>query len=631
MGFLSNVFDRARSARQILAVEPSPTTRRGFRRLHIEQMEERRVMSAAPITIGAVYFDPGTGFDETPNTFRVSFVGGAAGTELQTLTINTDKDNDGLGPADTFFDTAAGGLGVYGFHPFQQVDNGDGIIINSVSVADGGTLLTLNLSGFTAGKTLVFTIDVDEMGARNFANAVAEGAEFQFSDLTATFTAPHYYDATGNAEFFDEFDPAFAGSGLNLPNDDYSPITTEADPVLTAGAIFNLAQPPKPSSLSGFVFDDTNIDNQQESGELGIGGVSLTLQIWNGSAYVGMPTPRTTVTGANGAYKFDNLAPGQYRVVETQPSGYFSVGARAGNIGGVIDGVVTTSDIISDVVLDPDQNSVHNDFAEARPAQISGYVYSDLNDNGIKDPGEAGIPNATVYVLNSSLQVIGTAHTDSVGFYSFTNLFPGSYTLSEDQPAGYLDGKDAVGTASGILVPPDGMTNITLLSGTNGLNYNFGELLPGRITGMVHADRNGDCIWEQGEPLLANVTIQLLNSQGVVIQTTKTDANGEYEFDQLPPGTYTVHEVQPIGYFEGGNMLGTASGVVSDVDTLSSIVLTPGLQALHYNFCEVEPASISGMVHVDTNGNCTYDPGEQLLSGVTIQLLNSLGQVVGTT
>jgi serine-aspartate repeat-containing protein C/D/E len=621
VGLLSNVFGRARTSRHAVAVAPAPTIRRGFRRLYIEQMEERRLMTASPITLGAVYFDPGTGFDETANTFRVSYIGGAAGTELKTLTINTDKDGNGkLDPAETFFDTASGGLGVYGFHPFAQVDNASGIIINSFSVADGGTLLTLNLSGFTAGKTLVFTIDVDEMGSRGVANAVAEGAEFEFSNIAGTFSAPHYFNITGNADFHDEFDPLFAGRGLNLPNDDYSPVSQDADPVLTAGALFDVAQPPMPSSLSGFVFDDTDIDNTQDPGELGIGGVSLTLKIWNGAAYVDLPAVTTTVTAADGSYKFEGLAPGKYRVVETQPSGYFSVGARAGKVDGVTDGVVTTVDIISDVVLEPDQKSVHNDYAEARPAQISGYVYSDMNNNGVKDPGEAGIANTTVHLLDAALNEIGSMQTDATGFYKFTNLFPGAFTIAEDQPGGYLDGKDAVGTVGGgILVPPDGMTNIVLLSGANGVNYNFGEILPGKITGMVHADRNGDCVYQQGEPLLANVTIELRNSQGQVIATTKTDVNGKYEFDQLPPGSYTVHEVQPAGYFQGGNMLGTAGGAVVDIDTLGSIVMTPGLQALDYNFCEEEPASIAGMVHADRNGDCMYQEGEPLLAGVTIQ------------
>ncbi len=61
-----------------------------------------------------------------------------------------------------------------------------------------------------------------------------------------------------------------------------------------------------------------------------------------------------------------------------------------------------------------------------------------------------------------------------------------------------------------------------------------------------------NCIYEPGEPLLAGVTVQLLNAQNQVVSTTVTDQNGEYEFTGLRPSTYTVHEVQPVGYFEFG-------------------------------------------------------------------------------
>ena len=49
------------------------------------------------------------------------------------------------------------------------------------------------------------------------------------------------------------------------------------------------------------------------------------------------------------------------------------------------------------------------------------------------------------------------------------------------------------------------------------------------------ADRNGDCVYQEGEPLLSGVTIQLINAQGQVIATTLTDAMGHYQFLDLAP------------------------------------------------------------------------------------------------
>ncbi|HBH54383.1 MAG TPA: hypothetical protein DDY91_21060, partial [Planctomycetaceae bacterium] len=39
--------------------------------------------------------------------------------------------------------------------------------------------------------------------------------------------------------------------------------------------------------------------------------------------------------------------------------------------------------------------------------------------------------------------------TDANGAYSFGNLRPGSYQITQTQPAGYLDGQETVGSAGG--------------------------------------------------------------------------------------------------------------------------------------------------------------------------------------
>ncbi|HEY4309947.1 MAG TPA: SdrD B-like domain-containing protein [Pirellulales bacterium] len=628
MGFFSNIlrFSRRRSTAELrTALRPRDSL---YHRCRIEEMEERRLM-AADVNLGLVYYDPGSGEDNIPNVFQVQFNGGADGTQLTHLLINTDKLGDGLNNGDPFFNTTAGGPGVYGYHPFQVVSS-DGVTVTSVTVVNGGQSLDLTFSGFTAGKTLVFSIDVDEMGLTPPASAVVEGAEFAGSHAIATFTAPHYYDLTKSDTFVDAFDPKFAGTGLTLPHDNYDPPNPQPSSVLTAGALVTGPQIVLPSSLSGIVYEDHNLDNIQETGDPGIPNVALTLYQWDGEEYIS--TGLTTTTDANGAYHFSNLQPGQYQVRETQPSGYFSVGATAGTVNGMTDGVVTNADTISSVALLGGDNSLQNDFAEALPGKISGYVYYDPDNNGVKETGEPGIPNTTVDLFDSNLNLIGTTKTDSNGYYQFTDLKYGNYTVEEEQPGGYLDGKDSVGSVGGTLAPPDGITNITLMSGTNAQNYNFGELLPATISGMVHVDMNGDCIYEPGEPLLAGVTIQLLDSNDKVIATTTTDQNGQYKFSNLAPfASYTVHEVQPNGYFEFGDTVGSAGGTLQGLDTIVGATPGSGENATDYNFCVQAPASISGMIHVDLNGDCIYEPGEPLLAGVTVQLLNASNQVVGTT
>ena len=68
--------------------------------------------------------------------------------------------------------------------------------------------------------------------------------------------------------------------------------------------------------------------------------------------------------------------------------------------------------------------------------------------------------------------------TDAQGIYSFTNLRPGEYALSEDQPAGFEDGVDFAGTLGGVadnLIGADQISQIPVGSRLFGTNYNFGE------------------------------------------------------------------------------------------------------------------------------------------------------------
>jgi hypothetical protein len=109
-----------------------------------------------------------------------------------------------------------------------------------------------------------------------------------------------------------------------------------------------------------------------------------------------------------------------------------------------------------------------------------------------------------------------------------------TYGVAETQPEGFYDGRDAAGTAGGTAQNPgDRITGALLPPGVHAENYNFGELEPASISGQVHAERNGDCIPDPGEPLLEGVTVYLLDKWGERIDTALTDASGRYIFRNL--------------------------------------------------------------------------------------------------
>jgi SdrD B-like protein len=320
-----------------------------LRTCRFEEIEPRNLMTA-DLHVGSVYYEQAAGNDAKPNLLQFTFEGGATGTQLTQIVIDGDKTGKGLSSGDVFFDTAPGGLGSFASNPLKIVSH-DGFQVVSTQVVDGGTRLVINFSGFDAGETLVLSVDVDEAQfvdpatGETDTNAVAEGGEFQRSHFTASFVALHYEDVSTSTLYWDDFDKNFAafdtstGSHLNLPPDRYLPNDDRSD--LTAGAVASTMQIPLPDSIAGVVFADANLNNHQEPSDPGIGGVKLSLYLFDGTQY--LPTGATTVTDANGNYKFDKLPPGQYRVLETQPAGYFRIGAAPGTIDGVARGVVTTT------------------------------------------------------------------------------------------------------------------------------------------------------------------------------------------------------------------------------------------------------------------------------------------------
>ena len=112
-------------------------------------------------------------------------------------------------------------------------------------------------------------------------------------------------------------------------------------------------------------------------------------------------------------------------------------------------------------------------------------------NSGIRRPSDPGIAG---YMRNPQRRkrqlgewVSSACETNSQGEYGFTNVRPGCTRLRRLRPAGYLDGKDTIGTAGG-KVGTDRFSGINLPATTNATGYNFAELRPASLTGCVWDD-----------------------------------------------------------------------------------------------------------------------------------------------
>ncbi len=174
------------------------------------------------------------------------------------------------------------------------------------------------------------------------------------------------------------------------------------------------------------------------------------------------------------------LKPGTYTIVQPSlPPGYLAGLKSSGDV--VIPNSVNSNSIAVNLT---NGVSTNNDFGQIKPSSVSGYVYIDLNNNGTRDPGEPPVPGTTV-TLTGSNDLGGFAplvvQTDGNGFYQFSSLRPGNYTITKTPPPNLVDGKSSLGTVSGVSV---GNVNskdqlfLSLAENQTGVNYNFAELLP---------------------------------------------------------------------------------------------------------------------------------------------------------
>ena len=401
-----------------------------------------------------------------------------------------------------------------------------------------------------------------------------------------------------------------------------------------------------PASIAGQVFADANDDGIRQPGEPGIAGQTITL---TGVDAFGNPVNRTVETDANGSWRFDNLPPGNYTVTQpTQPPNTSNGKPVAGSAGGTAGNPTAGSSTIAGISLAPGANSTGNSFAEvAAAASLSGKVWLDANNNGLVDGGEAGLAGVAITVSGtdaSGAAVSRSTTTDANGDWRVDGLLPGSYTVSEPtQPANTLNGRTVAGTAGGTptaaATTPSSIGAITLAAGQSGSGNHFGEVPPASIAGRVFADANNDGIRQPGEAGIAGQTITLSGTDAFgnpVSRTTTTDADGNWRFDNLAPGNYTVTQPnQPAGTQNGRTLAGSAGGTGANPpgggSTISAIALSPGASSTDNNFGELPAtAALSGRVWLDANNDGVLDATESGIAGVAIDLVGTdiTGQTV---
>ncbi len=412
----------------------------------------------------------------------------------------------------------------------------------------------------------------------------------------------------------------------------------------------------QPLSLGNLVWNDLNNNGVRDAGEPGL--VNVPVRAFDAAGkLVG-----TTTTDAAGNYLFTNLTPGDYSVEADLPTGFVSSSGTNGRPTGPFEpapspnngtdnddnGTKTTGQTVRSSPVSLATGGTNSnptvDFGGYAPVSLGNLVWNDLNNNGRVDAGEPGLPNVPVQLFNAAGTLVTSTTTDAAGNYLFTNLTPGDYTVGVTPPAGFTLSTNSPGS------PNDNVDNdnngiqsgaairslpITLtVGGEPGGNVNttvdFGLRLPptlASVSGFAYRDNDLTATYTPGlrnDTPIGNVTVTLTGTDAagnpVPPRTTTTNAQGFYEFTNVPAGNYTITETPPNGfYYHGADNPGSLGGTSPATRTLT-VSLKPNDAGQNYNFGELTPADPFGYVYADLNENGVRNAGEPGIPGVPVTI-----------
>ena len=222
-------------------------------------------------------------------------------------------------------------------------------------------------------------------------------------------------------------------------------------------------------SIGDLVFNDMEGDGNQNPGDVGIADVTLDLiRDLNGNGMIdgGEPVIDTQTTDGVGFYEFSGLPIGDFLVNVTDTN---SVLVGWTQTSGVNPLAVTLA--LSEMFTDADFGFRQMD------ATIGDFVWHDADGDGVQDPGETGIQDVTIdliQLVSGSRSLLDTQTTDSSGFYEFTDLNSGTYIVLVTDTNNVLTDYVLTGGAN----PANG----TVAAGENLETVDFGYCLPPEIT-----------------------------------------------------------------------------------------------------------------------------------------------------
>ncbi|NND82955.1 MAG: DUF11 domain-containing protein [Gammaproteobacteria bacterium] len=360
---------------------------------------------------------------------------------------------------------------------------------------------------------------------------------------------------------------------------------------------------PDTNTLSDTVFYDENSDGVINGTDKRLAGVSIDLLNATGNVVA------SALTDANGDVNFTGLTDGVYslRITDT-------TSVLAGLTGTTLEGIARLSDSVN---LTGGITDNQDSFGFVNTGLIAGTIYSDADNSFDRNGGEPGIGGVTVTLLrdidgDTVYETTVAIVVTSDGSYSFDGLPPGDYRVVVTPPAG----SNTEDPDQPLMIPGNDQADIVLALGGSSVANDFGYNNPSvnDITGTVFLDSDKDGLQDGVEGGIPTITVELVNASGVVIAVATTDANGDYAFNDLPNGDYTVRVSDAAHLLAGYD-------ITSGLDALPVTLMGAPVSDVDFGYVKDEiSGSISGEIFIDENGSADAQTVEPDLSATTVFL-----------
>ncbi len=384
----------------------------------------------------------------------------------------------------------------------------------------------------------------------------------------------------------------------------------------------------KPVNLGNRIWEDTNADGIQDTGELNT-TQSITVTLYD----TNHREANRTTTISNGDYLFTNVRPGNYQVEFSLPSGYKISYENSGSDDLIDSDVNPTTKITQSFDLVSNQNDLSRDMGIYQEASLGDRVWIDANGNGVQDNNELNVSNVTVKLhLVSDDSEVDSKTTNGDGEYLFTNVRPQNYyVVFSGLDTNYiftLPNNDSNNSIDSDVDENGKSEEIRLSSNEHNRTIDAGIVLPITIGDRIWKDTNANGIQDLGEGnYTGNLEVKLYYENNDSIYKTTTATNGEYEFTNVIPENYYIGFEIPSTYYTSPKnaTVDTADSDTNTTGFTAPFAIHSGDNNLTLDMGIYQKASLGNRVWIDNNGNGLQDSGELNVTDVNVTLYDSLG------